>query len=245
LLTASVKDGRVATVICVQRRSHSASSSVYMQQDGLLGVRQRRAVHRCQLIAHTCFKQSEYFLDPVWRDICRIRPVLSWPEVTTAVMSLRLEALIVFLVSRQHEIASSPSWFHLGLEKLEPHGTDTDTDTDIRDAPIEKFCKRVHDSLSCRVHVHVYTRASPNGHPHWGQKSADKSARIVVRVRLVASWTGRARRGRPTAARAASTSARGSSRKVGEEVRVGVGVGPVEFKLNSVSVPSSHHCLSY
>jgi len=40
------------------------------------------------------------------------------------------------------------------LFKLEFHGTDTDTDTDIRDAPIVEFCKRVHDSL------HVYTCAS-------------------------------------------------------------------------------------
>ena len=40
---------------------------------------------------------------------------------------------------------------------LEFHGTDTDTDTDtdIRDAPIEEICKRVHDSLSCTVHVYV------------------------------------------------------------------------------------------
>jgi len=70
--------------------------------------------------------------------------------------------------------------------KPEPHGTDTDTDTDIRDAPIVQFCKRVHNSLSsCIVHVHVYTRASPTDilarkSARVEQKSADKSARIVV-----------------------------------------------------------------
>ena len=76
--------------------------------------------------------------------------------------------------------------------KLVPHWTDTDTDTDIRDAPIVQFCKRIHDSLSCTVHVHVYRRAFPTDirarkSARIGQKSADKSARIVVRVRLVAS----------------------------------------------------------
>ena len=47
--------------------------------------------------------------------------------------------------------------------KLKFHGTDTDadTDTDFRDAPIVQFCKRVHDCLSCTMHVHVYTGASP------------------------------------------------------------------------------------
>ena len=39
--------------------------------------------------------------------------------------------------------------------KLEPHGTNTDTDTDIRDAPIVYFCKRVHDSLSCTVGLYT------------------------------------------------------------------------------------------
>ena len=45
-------------------------------------------------------------------------------------------------------------YFHVAV-KLEFHGTDTDTDTNIRDAPIMKFCKRVHDSLSCTVHVRI------------------------------------------------------------------------------------------
>ena len=47
-------------------------------------------------------------------------------------------------------------------------------------------------------------------------KSADKSVRIVVRVRLVA-------RGKLNG-------------EVGEDVRVGVGVSPIEFKLNSLSL---------
>ena len=55
-------------------------------------------------------------------------------------------------------------------------------------------------------------------------ESADKSARIVVRVRLVASWTGKS----PDT----PTSVRGS--EVGEDVRVGVAVrvGTMEFMLN-------------
>ena len=71
-----------------------------------------------------------------------------------------------------------------------------------------------------------------------GQKSADKSARIVVRVRLVAAAVGlphaprqadcRARRGRPRRIQREDPRA-----EVGQEVRVGVRVrvGPVEFKL--------------
>ena len=69
--------------------------------------------------------------------------------------------------------------------ELKFHGTDTDTD--IRDAPIVQFCKRVHARI-------------PNGHP--GEEK-----------------------------RACRTKVRG---QVGEEVRVGVRVGPVEFKLNTV-----------
>jgi len=49
----------------------------------------------------------------------------------------------------------------LRFVKLEFHGTDTDTDTDFRDAPIVQFFKRVHDSLSCTVHAYMYTRAHP------------------------------------------------------------------------------------
>jgi len=68
---------------------------------------------------------------------------------------------------------------------------------------VQHTCKRVH----ARIPTDILARKSARV----GQKSADKSTRIVVRVRLVD----------PRA-------------KVGEEVRVGVGVriGPVEFKLN-------------
>jgi len=70
--------------------------------------------------------------------------------------------------------------------------------------------------------LHVYTRASltdilARKSARVGQVSADKLARILVRVRLVASWT---RRGTPTS---------GEDVRVG--VAVGVGVGPMEFKL--------------
>ena len=71
----------------------------------------------------------------------------------------------------------------------------------------------------------MYTRASPTDilarkSARVGQKYADKSARIVMRVRLVASWTGE-----------------DSRAEVGEEDSVGVGVrvGPVEFKLNTAA----------
>jgi len=73
-----------------------------------------------------------------------------------------------------------------------------------------------------RVHARI-----PNGHPREekralvSDKSADKSARIVVRVRLVASWTRRTDRLPLEDPRA----------EVGEDVRVGVSVGPMEFKL--------------
>jgi len=65
------------------------------------------------------------------------------------------------------------------------------------------------------LHVHVYMCASPTDilarkSARVGQKSADKSARIVVRVRLVASWTGR---GRPTSARGRILAPRGSRRR--------------------------------
>ena len=70
---------------------------------------------------------------------------------------------------------------------------------------------------STHTDVHVYTRASPTDilarkSARDGQKSADKSARIVVRVARCADFRARIV-------------------EVGEEVRVGVGVGPVEFKL--------------
>ena len=87
----------------------------------------------------------------------------------------------------------------------------------------------------------MYTRASKTDilarkSARVGQKSADKSARIVVRVRLA-----RGKLNGPRAPRKADCRARrGTPRRlpredprteVGEEVRVGVRVGPVEFKL--------------
>ena len=59
-----------------------------------------------------------------------------------------------------------------------------ETDTDIRDSPIVQFCKRVHDSLSCTVHV--YTSASLTDIlARKLRRVSDKSARILVCVRLV------------------------------------------------------------
>ena len=73
----------------------------------------------------------------------------------------------------------------------------------------------IHDSLSCTVHVHVYTRASPT------DILARKSARVGQKSDC------RARRGTPRRLPHKDPRA-----EVGEEVRVGVRVGPVEFKLN-------------
>ena len=64
-----------------------------------------------------------------------------------------------------------------------------------------------------RVHARI-----PNGHPR--EEKPDKSRRTSRRAE-------RASRGRPRAPNT-PTSTRS---EVGEEVRVGVGVGPVEFKL--------------
>jgi len=63
-------------------------------------------------------------------------------------------------------------------------------------------------------------------------KSADKSARIVVRVLWQAERGSRRTREDPRA-------------EVGEDVRVGVAVGPVEFKLNATddaTQPLVRHC---
>jgi len=100
----------------------------------------------------------------------------------------------------------------------------------------------------------VYTRASPTDilvrkSACVGQKSADKSARIVVRVRLVASAPGQSAcradfRARRTRRRLPREDPR---EEVGEEVRVVVSVrvrvGPVEFKLictKTVTHPSTN-----
>jgi len=91
--------------------------------------------------------------------------------------------------------------------------------------------------LSCRPNsVNVYTiayrvqytytctrahpqRTSSRGKARVSDKSADKLARIVVRVRQADTLT---------SARAGHEDPRA---EVGEDVRVGVRVGPVEFKL--------------
>jgi len=51
----------------------------------------------------------------------------------------------------------------LSAVKLAFHGADTDmdSDTDISDAPVVYFCKRVHDSLSYTAHMYTCTRAHP------------------------------------------------------------------------------------
>jgi len=93
--------------------------------------------------------------------------------------------------------------------------------------------KRVHDSLSCTVHVHVYTRASPMDPRE--EKRACRTSRRTSRRGLScvsgswhAEWGSRRTRRLPRAPRHACA-------KVGEDVRVGVvvgvGVGPMEFQL--------------
>ena len=102
--------------------------------------------------------------------------------------------------------------------KLEFHGTDTDTD--FSDAPIVQFCKclGLHDSLSCSysTRLHVCTRASLTDilarKARVSVKSADKSARILVRVS--GSWQAERTRRLPREDPRA---------EVDEDVRVGVG----------------------
>jgi len=75
-------------------------------------------------------------------------------------------------------------------------------------------------STRTRVHARI-----TNGHPREEKRASDKSPRTSRRAER--------------AARAAQTDYRGARRlpredlraEVGEQVRVGVGVGPVEFKL--------------
>ena len=83
------------------------------------------------------------------------------------------------------------------------------------------------------IRLHVYTRASltdilarsSRGKARVSDKSADKSARIVVSVRL---W--QAERGSRRTRRHPREDPRA---EVGEAVRVGVRVGPMEFQLNN------------
>jgi len=55
-----------------------------------------------------------------------------------------------------------------------------------------------------RVHPRI-----PNGHPREEKRTSDKSARIIVRVRLVASWTGKS----PDTPTSSRRSSRGSRRE--------------------------------